>query len=150
MPKNTVTNIFHQNKQVEKEGRLTQGSQLLLNTRESMQARAFGMSFHFFLCLWNHFVRGLSLLSLITAPSPGLYRFFSKCEILPWNILCHDSPWVWPRGLCNFCSLLQCKQEKESKPQFLQCAACVQETDGLGSISGTCIASHSRQQGRGH
>lgn len=97
-------------------------------------------SFHFFVCLWNYFVCGLSLLSLITVPSPGLYRFFSKCEILPWNPSSHDSPWVWPGGLCNFCGLLQCKQEKESEPRFLQCAACVQETDRLSSISGTFIA----------
>lgn len=98
------------------------------------------MNFHFFHCLWNYFVCGLPLLSLITAPSHGLYHFFSKCEILPWNPSSHDSPWVWSGGLCNFCGLLQCKQEKESEPQFLQCAACVQETDRHSSISGTFTA----------
>lgn len=108
------------------------------------------MSFCFFLYLWNHFVCELSLLPLITAPSPGLYHFFSKCEILPWNLSSHNSPWVWPGGLCNFCGLLQRKQEREPEPQFLQCAACVQETDLLGSISGMFIALHSRQRGWGH
>lgn len=98
------------------------------------------MSFCFFLYLWNHFVCALSLLPLITAPSPGLYRFFNKCEILPWNLSSQNSPWVWPGGLCNFCSLLQCKQEREPGPRLLQCAACVQEAELLGSISGMFIA----------
>lgn len=108
------------------------------------------MSFCFFLYLWNHFVCELSLLPLITVPSPGLYHFFSKCEILPWNLSSRNSPWVWPGGLCNFCGLLQCKQEREPEPQFLQCAACVQEADLLGSISGMFIALCSRQRARGH
>lgn len=107
------------------------------------------MSFCFFLYLWNHFVCALSLLPLITAPSPGLYHFFNKCEILPWNLSSHNPPRVWPGGLCNFCGLLQCKQEREPEPRFLQCAACVQEADLLGSISGMFIALLSRQPGRG-
>lgn len=94
--------------------------------------RVFGTSFCFFLYLWNHFDCELSLFPLITAPSPGLYHFFSKCEILPWNPSSHNSPWAWPGGLCNFCGLLQRKQEREPEPRFLQCAACVQE--------GTCWA----------
>lgn len=97
------------------------------------------MSFCFFVYLWNHFVCKLSLLPLITAPSPGLYHFFSKCEILPWNLSSHSPPWTWPGGLCNFCGLLQCKQEKEPEPQFLQCAACVQETRTCSAASLGCL-----------
>lgn len=93
------------------------------------------MGFCFFLYLWNHFVCELSLLPLITAPSPGWYHFFSKCEILPWNLSSHNSPWVWPGGLCNFCGLLQCKQEREPKPQFYNVQlACRKRTCSAASL----------------
>lgn len=112
---------------------LTQGSHLLLNARESMQGRAFGISFHFFLCLWNHFVCRLSLLSLITAPSPGLYHFFSKCEILPWNLSSHDRSGLEDCAISVVCS--SANRKKNPRLSFYNVQlACRKRTNSAASL----------------